>query len=80
LNIYVCTFAASRKKKSTNRFDAKRKGAIGSGEEGGEGATYHVVGGDEGVVDGDELDIVPLERDPSDQPTDPSETWNKVKK
>lgn len=35
---------------------------------------YHVLGGDEGVVDGDELDIVALEGDPGDEPPDPSET------
>jgi hypothetical protein len=38
---------------------------------------YHVLGGDEGVVDGDELDIVALEGDPGDEPSDPSETCAK---
>ena len=35
----------------------------------------HVVGGDEGVVDGDELDIKALERNPGHKPADPVETW-----
>lgn len=35
---------------------------------------YHVVGGDEGVVDGDELDILALEGHPGHEPPDPSET------
>jgi hypothetical protein len=35
---------------------------------------YHVLSGDEGVVDGDELDIVALQGDPGDEPSDPSET------
>jgi hypothetical protein len=34
---------------------------------------YHVVGGDEGVVDGDKLDIVALQRNPGHQPADPAE-------
>jgi len=34
----------------------------------------HVVRGDEGVVDGDQLDILALERDPGHEPADPSET------
>jgi hypothetical protein len=34
----------------------------------------HVLGCDEGVVDGDELDILALEGDPGDEPPDPSET------
>jgi hypothetical protein len=38
---------------------------------------YHVVGGDEGVVDGDELDILALEGHPGHEPPDPSETWTK---
>ena len=36
---------------------------------------YHVIRGDEGVVDGDELDILALEGDPGHEPADPSETW-----
>jgi len=35
---------------------------------------YHVVRGDEGVVDGDQLDILALKRDPGHEPADPSET------
>jgi hypothetical protein len=38
---------------------------------------YHVVRGDEGVVDGDQLDILALKRDPGHEPADPSETWAK---
>ena len=34
----------------------------------------HVVGGDEGVVDGDELDIGALERNPGHKPADLAET------
>ena len=38
---------------------------------------YHVVGGDEGVDDGDDLDILALEGHPGHEPPDPSETWTK---
>jgi len=34
---------------------------------------YHVIRGDEGVVDGDELDILALEGDPGHEPADPTE-------
>ncbi|RRT85469.1 hypothetical protein B296_00005225 [Ensete ventricosum] len=36
---------------------------------------YHVISGDEGVVDGNELHIVTLECDSGDQPPDPSEPY-----
>jgi hypothetical protein len=35
--------------------------------------SYHVVSGDEGVVDGDELDIVALQGNPGYEPADPAE-------
>jgi hypothetical protein len=41
---------------------------------------YHVVGGDEGVVDGDELDIGALERNPGHEPADTAETCSAKRK
>jgi hypothetical protein len=35
---------------------------------------YHVIRGDERVVDGDELDILALEGDPGHEPADPPKT------
>lgn len=36
---------------------------------------YHVVSGDEGIIDGHELHIIALERDSSNQPPDPPKTY-----
>jgi hypothetical protein len=44
------------------------------GTEASDRGAYHVIRGDEGVVDGDELDILALQGDPGHEPADPSET------
>ena len=36
---------------------------------------YHVVGGDEWVVDGNELDIIALKRNPGHKPANPTEPY-----
>ena len=40
---------------------------------------YHVLSGDEGIVDGDELDIIALEGDPGDEPPDPPDHAERAK-
>lgn len=38
--------------------------------------SYYVVGGDERIVNSDELDVISHQGDPRDQTADPSETWH----
>lgn len=39
---------------------------------------HHVIGGDEGIIDGHELDVLALESDSGDQPPDPSEPYQET--